>query len=130
MSILNRLFSSSDSESKGKSKQEWAPLSSIAQLDDIQSLSADSKVLIFKHSTRCGISSMVLKKFEAAFQPPSNTPLYLLDLLNHRDVSTEIANRFDVHHESPQLLVIENGNCTEHASHYAIVEWAARNAAD
>lgn len=129
MGILNRLFSSSDADSKGKPKLDWIPLETTTQLDDIQSLSASTKVLIFKHSTRCGISSMVLKKFAATFEPTPNTALYFLDLLNHRDVSNEIANRFQVHHESPQLLVVENGSCTHHASHYAIVEWAARNSA-
>lgn len=130
MGIFNRLFSSSDAASKGKQKLEWVPLNSIAQLDEIQSLSAGNKVLIFKHSTRCGISSMVLKKFEAALEPQPDTVLYILDLLNHRDISNEIANRFHVHHESPQLIVIENGSCTHHASHYKIVEWASSNSVD
>ncbi|TNF08335.1 MAG: DUF2847 family protein, partial [Bacillota bacterium] len=46
--------------------------------------------------------------------------LYFLDLLNHRDVSNEIANRFQVVHQSPQLILIKNGVAVYNASHSEI----------
>ena len=122
MGIFNRLFSSNESSTDSKSELGWNPLSSIEQLDEIKDVSSEKKVLIFKHSTRCGISSMVLKQFEQKFQPDENTMLYFLDLLRHRDISNAIADRFNVTHQSPQLLVIENGVCTQHASHSGIAE--------
>lgn len=122
MGIFNRLFSSSEPSSNPKPVLDWIPLSSVSQLDEIESQSDGRKAMIFKHSTRCGISRMVLRKFEAILDLDENSTLYFLDLLNHRDISNEIANRFQVTHQSPQLLVIENGNCTDHASHHQIVE--------
>lgn len=120
MGIFN-LFSSSGSSEKKQSELNWVPLESLSQLDEIENISANKKVLIFKHSTRCGISSMVLKAFKSSFKPDENTVLYYLDLLSHRNVSNEIANRFGVTHQSPQLLVIENGSCTNHGSHHQIL---------
>lgn len=65
---------------------------------------------------------MVLKQFEQKFHADENTVLYFLDLLRYRDISNAIAQRFNVRHQSPQVLVIENGTCSTHASHYGIVE--------
>lgn len=122
MGIFNRLFSSTESSTGSKSELDWTPLNAMEQLEGIKAVSSEKKVLIFKHSTRCGISSMVLKQFEQKFQPDENSELYFLDLLRHRDISNAIADQFNVAHQSPQLLVIEKGNCTLHASHYKITE--------
>lgn len=122
MGIFNRIFSSAESSAKHEQKLDWIPLQDNAHLDEIKRISADKRVLIFKHSTRCGISSMVLRKFEAAYQPEEDTVLYFLDLINHRDISNNIAEQFQVQHESPQLLVIKKGICDRHASHHQILE--------
>ncbi len=121
MGLFNRLFSTSDASENQHSKLDWVALNSIAQLDEIESLPAGKKAMIFKHSTRCGISSMVLKQFEKSHQSDDNTVLYYLDLLENRDISDDIATRFQVIHQSPQLLIIENGKCTSHASHHQIL---------
>lgn len=77
--------------------------------------------MIFKHSTRCGISSMVMKQFVATYNFTENEmDLYYLDLLSYRDVSNEVGYKFQVMHQSPQLLVIRNGVVVAHASHGAI----------
>lgn len=95
---------------------EWIPLTSIAQLDEIQQL--DKKVLLFKHSTRCPISSMAKRGLEFDFDSvPEGTSLYLVDLIRYRHISNEIATRWNVVHESPQLLVIHGSACVYHASH-------------
>jgi len=99
----------------------WKLLTSVDQLTEVDKMSEAGPVLIFKHSTRCGISRMVLRKFEADFQEPQ-VALYFLDLLAHRVVSNALAERYAVTHQSPQVLVIENGVCTRHDSHYAILE--------
>ncbi len=97
----------------------WITLNNIAQLDEIKA--AQSYSIIFKHSTRCSISLMAKKKFEFEWDSlPSETPLYFLDLLNHRDISNAIAEIFKVHHESPQLLLIKDGECVFEASHSEI----------
>ncbi|PVW13533.1 bacillithiol system redox-active protein YtxJ [Marixanthomonas spongiae] len=99
----------------------WHMLSKMEQLDEIVEESKKQAVAIFKHSTRCGISRMVLKQFEKEYDLNENQlKLYFLDLLQNRDISTEIANRFKVHHESPQLIVLKGGKVVYHDSHQGI----------
>jgi len=78
--------------------------------------------LIFKHSTRCAISSTALSRLERNWKDEEVTPLkmYYLDLLSHRNVSQHIAESFDVEHESPQLLIVKEGNPILVRSHLAI----------
>jgi len=103
---------------------DFISLDHLSQLDEIVELSvnADNKaVAIFKHSTRCSISSMALNRLTRSWDITSETlPIYFLDLISYRNISNEIADRFDVEHESPQLLIIKNGKCVYHASHSAI----------
>jgi len=103
----------------------WHKLSDISQLNDIQNLSKEQSsqgltVLLFKHSTRCSISSMALSRLESKWIDNENIPTYYLDLLNHRDISNEIASLYDVDHASPQVLLIKNGVCVYHNSHNGI----------
>lgn len=100
----------------------WHKLSDISQLQDIQHLSKEQSangltVLIFKHSTRCSISSMVLNRLETKWKDNDKIPAYFLDLLQHRDISNEIATLYSVEHASPQVLLIKNEICVYHASH-------------
>ena len=101
----------------------WHKLSDISQLQDIKDLSKEqhiSAVLLFKHSTRCSISSMALNRLESKWNDDEQIPAYYLDLLNHRDISNEIADLFSVEHASPQVLLIKNGACVYHNSHNGI----------
>ncbi|AUS04018.1 bacillithiol system redox-active protein YtxJ [Pseudotamlana carrageenivorans] len=122
MSILNKIFGASDSKVKNEEKVlAWIPLTDVSQLESIKEKSKTKTQVIFKHSTRCGISKMVMKQFVSAFQLSENDlDLYYLDLLNYREVSNEVGYRFQVLHESPQLLIIKNGNVVAHESHGAI----------
>lgn len=119
MGIFKKLFSANTaSDNEGTSSIDWKPLTSMAQLDAIVQLSATKPVAIFKHSTRCGISRMALSRLEKEFdQEGTNVTMFFLDLLSYRDISNEIAHRFKVYHESPQLIVIQNGKAVYHASH-------------
>ena len=99
----------------------WKTLDSLAQLDDAIVGSHLSSQIIFKHSTRCIISKMVLAQLEENLDAiPSNTNLLFLDLLNHRDISNSIAMQLGVHHESPQVVVIKNGKAVFNESHHSI----------
>jgi bacillithiol system protein YtxJ len=101
-------------------KVEWVRLESVEQLQDLQKESESKPVVIFKHSSRCGTSHMVLGRLERAGDILQGTKLYFLDLLRHRDVSSMIENIFSVEHESPQLLVIRRRQAVLHLSHYEI----------
>ncbi|MCB0466279.1 MAG: bacillithiol system redox-active protein YtxJ [Aequorivita sp.] len=99
----------------------WHILARTEQLDEIIEESKAKPIAIFKHSTRCGISRGVLKIFERNYKLTNDQlKLYYLDLLQNRDISNEIAARFKVHHESPQMIVIKNGVVVHHDSHHAI----------
>lgn len=99
----------------------WHVLGKMEQLDEIVEESKSKPVAIFKHSTRCGVSRGVLKAFERNYNlSDSQIGIYFLDLLANRDISNEIAARFKVHHESPQMIVIKNGEVVYHESHHSI----------
>jgi bacillithiol system protein YtxJ len=100
-----------------KSQLKWNDLSRLSQLDEIDVLSNEKPVLLYKHSTRCHICSISKNRLELYWQPELGIEPYFLDLIAHRDVSDEIARRYDVRHESPQVLLIKNGKCVYHASH-------------
>jgi len=121
MGLINKLFGGSQ-EPKEEKVLPWKALTTVDQLNTIEDLSKGKTQLIFKHSTRCGISRMVMSQFESAFDLDLNADLYYLDLLNYREVSNEAGYKFQVLHQSPQLLVIKNGVAVAHASHGAINE--------
>ncbi len=99
----------------------WRVLSSKSQLEEIREQSKTTPVAIFKHSTRCGISRMVFRQFESNYSlKDEQLKLYYLDLLNYRQISDEVGFKFQVVHQSPQLIVIKNGNTVAHASHHSI----------
>jgi len=120
MGLFNKIFSGS-SEPKEEKLLPWIALSKVEQLQEIEKKSKTKTQVIFKHSTRCGISRMVMKQFVDAYnQSETNLDLYYLDLLSYRDVSNETGYKFQVMHESPQLLIIKNGVVVAHASHGSI----------
>jgi bacillithiol system protein YtxJ len=100
----------------------WNALNSPADLDHAVEVSQKQKVMLFKHSTRCSISAAALGRLERNWQANDSQKIvpFFLDLIQHRDVSNLIASRFGVEHESPQVLVIENGKCIYHNSHQGI----------
>ncbi len=118
MGLFNKLFGESDSKDTSSSGVEWRALTSLEQLDGMIQESADIPVIIFKHSTRCGISKMALRGFEGSYDiDAEKAKPYFLDLLQHRDISNEIATIFHVEHQSPQLLLLKDGVVIYHASH-------------
>lgn len=116
MSLFKNIFGFSEEENQS-SKIEWRQLTDLGQLNEIVDLSNEKAVLIFKHSTRCSISRFALKQFENEFDLEEKITPYFLDLLNHRDVSNEVANRFEVFHQSPQIVLIRNGKAIFSTSH-------------
>jgi bacillithiol system protein YtxJ len=127
MSFLNSIFGNSDSSDSQKSNINWIPLTNLAQLNDIESMSNVKPIVIFKHSTRCSISRMALKQFEREYDLDETVDTFFLDLIMHRDVSNEIADRFNVYHESPQLILIKDGKAIYDVSHSDIDAEALKN---
>ncbi|MFT5215751.1 MAG: bacillithiol system protein YtxJ [Glaciecola sp.] len=119
MGFINKIFGGS-SEPKEERLLPWINLNSLSQLVEVEEKSKTKTQVIFKHSTRCGISRMVMNQFIDAYDVDANLDLYYLDLLNYRDVSNEVGYKFQVMHQSPQMLIIKNGVTVTHASHGAI----------
>ena len=118
MSMFGKLFSDSNSKDTSSSNIDWNDLTDLKQLDEIIAESEDTPVIIFKHSTRCSISRMALKNIEREYNIEiGNAKAYFLDLLEHRNISNEIALRFEVVHQSPQLILIKNGKAVYTTSH-------------
>ena len=97
----------------------WIPLTTEEQFEQILERSADKPQVIFKHSTRCGTSSMVLSRLERS-EAPETIDFHFLDLLAHRNISNRIAEDLHVYHESPQVLLIKNRECIYDESHMGI----------
>ena len=120
MGLFNKILGSKVKEEK-ETNVNWIPLNSLEQIKTIKELSKSETILVFKHSTRCGISGMVIKRFENLFDSSmNNIKVYYLDLLNYRKVSDEVGYSFQVQHQSPQLLIIRNEVAVLSVSHYDI----------
>jgi bacillithiol system protein YtxJ len=98
----------------------WIPLQEEKQLNEIVSDSKTIPQVIFKHSTRCSISSMAKNRLDRQ-EAPAGVKFYLLDLIRYRNLSNQIASEFGIQHQSPQVLVINNGQCIYNESHSGIV---------
>jgi bacillithiol system protein YtxJ len=97
----------------------WITLNNPEQLHKISNDNSGAYFIIFKHSTRCSLSSMIYDRLKARLKV--NAPVYYLDLLQFRTLSQLVSEIFQVAHESPQILIIQNGKCIYHESHSGIV---------
>ena len=97
----------------------WNELTSLDQWNQLWN--SNEKIVVFKHSTRCSISKTALARFERDWKDDSSIKAYYLDLLNHRDVSNQIAEDTGVMHESPQAISFENKNVNYQSSHLSIL---------
>jgi bacillithiol system protein YtxJ len=108
-------------KTKKKMNKNWSNLTDENQIAEIIALSSSIPVYIFKHSTTCGISAQAKENVEISFKN-TDKPLsfYYLDLLKYRSVSNEVASRLNVHHQSPQLILIHDGEVAFTTSHHKI----------
>lgn len=96
---------------------EWKQFNSVDLLNELLQASDNSPQIIFKHSTRCSISYMVLNRLR------KNLPqadYYMIDVIGNREISNTVAKHFNIMHQSPQLLIIYKGACIFNASHFSI----------
>lgn len=98
---------------------EWKTLESEKDFNNIIEQSKQKTQVIFKHSTRCSISSMAKGRLERSIVP-EGIDFHYLDLIANRNISNMVAEKLNVYHESPQILVIKNGECVFDESHNAI----------
>ncbi|WP_298955465.1 bacillithiol system redox-active protein YtxJ [uncultured Nonlabens sp.] len=122
MGFIDKLFRSQRDIAKEEMDGiQWDTLESIDQLDNIIKNSSIKPKVIFKHSTRCGISRMVFNQFQKGYESnDDNVTYYLLDLLSYRDVSNAVAQKLNVVHQSPQVIIIYNKEIVHTESHHGI----------
>ncbi len=95
----------------------WIVIDDIKILDELIEKSNNLPQIIFKHSTRCAVSSLALNRISSK---SVNKNYYIVDIMSHRDISNALASRFNIIHQSPQLLLIHNGVCVQNTSHLGI----------
>lgn len=119
MGLIDKIFGKKETE-EPENPSLWKKLTSTDQIDVIKNLSKDKKIIIFKHSTRCGISGMVWRQFQSKVEDREDVLYFYVDILAHRDVSDALMHEFQVIHQSPQLIILDNELVVSHASHSAI----------
>lgn len=97
----------------------WKNLEQLIALEEIDKASFTHPILIFKHSTRCSISDVAKARLDKE-ENLNGVDFYYLDLIKHRDISNALAQKYNVHHESPQILLINKGECVYDESHIGI----------
>ncbi len=118
MGFFDKFKSEKDIASKEIKKVPWKEITELETLDTLTEESYQKPVAILKHSTNCGISRMVLRNFERDYDlKEEDYNLYFLDLLRYREISNTIASKFNVSHQSPQLLILKEGMVVYNASH-------------
>lgn len=100
----------------------WNKLTEEGQIDAIKQLSEETPVLIYKHSTRCSLSSMSLNRLQRNWKDEDNQQVapYFLDLIANRQLSDQVSIDFGIPHESPQVILVKNGKAVYDNSHYGI----------
>jgi bacillithiol system protein YtxJ len=110
---------------KGKEDEKkafsWKNLNEMSAWEEVLKASESRPQIVFKHSTRCIISKTVLRNLEGAWKASAHdSELYYLDLISNRDISNRIAADTGIHHESPQLIILEKGRAVYDRSHHSI----------
>lgn len=109
--------------------KDWMHLQSEEELSDIMDRSYHKPQIIFKHSIRCGVSSMAKHQLENAWNlEKENVDMYYLDLITYRSVSNRVAESLAVTHQSPQIIIINQGKAVFDTSHHAISVTGIRQA--
>lgn len=114
------LFSFGNSGGSRSEKLNWNQLDTLESLERAIAESNDTPALFFKHSTRCSISSMALKRFEREWDKSIKCDIYFIDLIAKRDVSNRLSELTNVQHQSPQIVLIKKGIAIYNASHSGI----------
>ena len=118
--MLN-IFNRKDTKPKADEQDLRIDFSQEEQWQDLLDESMNESVFLFKHSTRCGVSSMVLSRFDKQMQERSKK-YYFLDILSNRDLSNWIADQLNIRHESPQLIVLKGAKVIAYDSHYNLLD--------
>lgn len=121
MGLFDKMFKSERNIAKEElEKIPWIYITEDGDIEKLEKRSFEKPVIIFKYSTRCGINRITLRQFEKDLPSEPDFAFYFMDLVKYRSLSNEIADKFGVRHESPQLIVLKDGKVLHHSSHQDI----------
>lgn len=125
MGLFNNLFKNENSSEKEEQNIPWNALTTLEQVNQVVEDSQGKMQVVFKHSTSCGISGMVLRRITTSWSSidTSQVDFNFLDLLAYRNISNAIASKLNVVHQSPQVILLRNGEVVFHTSHGAIMDF-------
>lgn len=98
----------------------WHPLETETQLQEAIMLSNSGPVILFKHSTRCSISAAAWRRMEEV--DTEKYTIFWVNVITDRNISNAIAQRFGIRHESPQAILLEDGEVVWARSHYQVCQ--------
>jgi len=102
-------------------KFQWNYIHSIETFNFLLEKSSEKPLVIFKHSTRCPISTMALDRFsEMALDIAAESNLVMIDVIADRNISLYVAEHLGVTHQSPQVLIVQNKKAIFDNSHNGI----------
>ncbi len=111
-------FWNKKSEAKNTEHINWQLLNSEEGLANVIEKSSDKPQIIFKHSTTCSISAMAKRRLERQWNiEETQAEIHYLDLLSYRSISNKVAADLGVTHQSPQIIIIKNGQAIFDTSH-------------
>ncbi len=97
-------------------EEHFVPVADWADLDRLFAESAQGPVVLFKHDFACPISANASRAVAAV---PGAVPL--IDVERQKGLAAEVASRTGIEHESPQVIVLRNGQAVYSASHWDII---------
>jgi bacillithiol system protein YtxJ len=102
---------------------QFTSVTNAQALEELFALSHTQPVILFKHSTTCPISA-------AAYRQMSHYEgeVSLVVVQSERDISSRIETETGVRHESPQAIILRNGQAVWSASHWNITADAVKSA--
>ena len=121
MGLFNLFKSGEEFSTRSDKGLEWVLLETEEEFEKLKMRSAERPQIIFKNSTACGISGMVLRSFESQYSSArKEADLHLLHIQYNRELSNLVSRSLGIRHESPQLLILRGGEVVAHASHSGI----------
>lgn len=107
----------------------FIPVTTEAELEEAIASSKERPVLFFKHSQTCGLSAQAFDELDAWLAEATDEPhVYIVTVQTHRHLSNALVSRFNVRHETPQVLLVRDGVCTWHGAHFRVTSRTVRSA--
>jgi bacillithiol system protein YtxJ len=115
------LFDTVKEAFSGETSDVWQKISQASQVDSIIESSSERPQLIYKHSHRCSVCFVAKGDLEQSSEDIlEHADMHFVNVVNNREASDYIASELDVRHESPQVILVDQGEVVWHASHGSI----------